>query len=314
MMRTLAVVFVTASFLPAQTNPCLGINDQNTLSAQGTTAFSFAGATSWGYQFVAPNNLTVQAATIFTTNQFLDYSMSLEIWSEDPSTNLPGVRLGGGTCIVARPLGLAWQGANFDADVQLQGGTNYWFVWIEAGGMDLPYEPGGTPLPSTHLVGGSWSMDPPRELKFRLYCNLLDAQNVSPAGDGCASSQGGIGRLFTNHAPTLGNIDFQIEGTGFPPGAATLLLIGIQPGFVSLPIGGTNGCFLHTDVVVTISGTTGTNNLRSLMSSGNVAYLLPVPGVGVAGAYVSTQLVVLDMNSPLSIPAVTSNGLRFVAY
>ena len=306
-MKYLVAALLICPSALAQTPPCFALNDQTTNSAPGITGFGFAGPTTWGYEFIPPTTINVDAAAIFTTNGILDYSMSLEIWSNNTVTALPMSRMAGGTLEIPRHLGIDWLGTNLDQTVTLQGGSPYWLVWIEPGGFDVPHEPNGITVPTARYSGGAWTPQTSQALKMRLFCNLLDGQGVTVIGDGCPGSLGTIGRLQTNDIPRAGNVDFEVEGTNFSPGSACALYIGILPNF-SVPIGGTQGCLLYSEGLASLGNAIGTSDLRSVLASGNVSFDLPIPTTP-QGAAANVQLIALDPGLAPSLPVVTSNGL-----
>ncbi|HEX6813821.1 MAG TPA: hypothetical protein VF384_19525 [Planctomycetota bacterium] len=191
----------------------------------------------------------------------------------------------------------------------------YWLVWRESGGNRLPYEPGGTTATTARFTGGSWVLQATSEApKWRGFCSLLDAANVTAVGLGCASSLGRLPSEFTNHAPAIGNGSFQFEGTGFPAGSVGLVVLGTDPTWVSLPIPVTPGCDLHTDPLVTATIVIGTGNEQAQHTtgaSGHTWFDLPIPAdPSLSGMVIGSQLAVLDVGSTAPLPFVFSNGLR----
>ena len=319
-MRTTPLCALAALLSPvlcAQTPPCLAMNDQSTNVPNIITAYAFSGPTSWGWQITPTTPLIARAAQIYTANTVSKVDMVLEIWSHDPATSLPLARLAGGAWKISTASPLMWQGTNLDAPITLVPPNSYWLVWTEPGGCRVPYETGGTTLPAARRPsGGAWATTAATELKFRIFCNLLDAKNVKPKGPSC-STPAGLGSLYTNQAPTVGNAEFLLDGSGFPSGASAALLLGVQPAFPSVPLPGGNPlCLLHTDIVIIVSGLTGTGNVRQTAgSSGHVFFPLAVPAIpGLAGGYLGAQLAVLDSTSAYSIPFATTNGLQITIY
>lgn len=309
-----SALLALSTYAAAQTAPCLAFNDQNASIGSAITATALSGPTTRAYQFTATCTQALRAARIFTGSPVRDWAISLEIWSHDPTTQLPLARLGGGTCKVRIARGDDWFGANFDHVLQLAANGTYWFVWIEPGSQKLPYEPGGaTLLPNVRRSGASWVADVPHELKLRLYDALLDGTGATAQSDGCTSSAGLLGTAFTNDVPNLGNALFEIEGTGFAPGAPAVLFLGVIPSFGSIPISGTSGCSLHNELLIALNGATFTGTLRSVTPSGNLAYPFPIPNLSfLLGQYAGAFFLVLDAGSAQPLPIVTSNGLGLV--
>jgi hypothetical protein len=318
MRPSLLASFLAASAFPAgaQTSPCLAANDQNTAVNGAITSFAFAGPASLAWQFTPPADFAVQAGQLFTQNTFFAQDMTLEIWS-DSGSNLPLQRLGGGAWKISMTMPRAWQGTNFDAVVPVSQGVPYWLVWTEPGSSLIPVEPGGnTALSARRASGGTWTTRTADAPKFRLFCNLLDAQNVFAHGTPCAGAAG-LGTALTNQAPTVGNADFLVDGTGFPPGQPAVLVLGFDSNWNSIPLpGGPPGCSLHVDPFLLFAGATGTGNVRaSTGSAGHVFFPLPIPAVSqLAGLFFATQVAVLDTSFAVPLPFVTSNGLRLVIY
>ncbi len=300
----------------AQTPPCLASNDQNTANSGAITGFAFAGPTSLAWQFTPAQNVTIEAAQLYTRNQFFAQDMTLEIWS-DNGNSLPLSRLAGGAWKIVRTALADWQGANLDAAVPLGQGIPYWLVWTEPGNSLVPVEPGGSALTSARLPsGGAWTTRAADAPKFRLFCNQLDAFNVAPRGASCQGSLG-LGTAHTNQAPTVGNADFSIDGSGFRAAAPAVLVVGFQPSWVSFPLpGGPLGSFLHVEPFLVTPGVTGSGNVRAASgSNGHAFFSLPIPGVPqLVGLIMDVQVAALDVTLSVPLPLVTSNGLRLVIY
>ena len=300
----------------AQSAPCAALNDQSASVTPGITAFAFAGPTTWGYQYTPTAPVVAQAIAIFTGNTVTPTGMTLEIWSDDPTTQLPMARLAGGTLRYPPSLKAGWLGTNLDRQVVMLPSTPYWIAWTEGGASQVPTEPSGTTLPAASRVGsGAWSSLAPAALKLRIFCSLLDAQGIVPAGPTCGGSS--LATAFANLAPQIGTADFAVEGTGFPSGAAAVLLVGVQPSYPSIPIpGGISGCHLSTDVLLTVAGTTGTGNVRSTSGlARHVAFPLPIPNLSsLIGGYVGFQIAVRDPSSTAAIPILASNALRVTVF
>ncbi|MFY9343516.1 MAG: hypothetical protein WAT39_13550 [Planctomycetota bacterium] len=320
--RSLFPVLAIAGVAAAQTPPCISLNDATTTVGTSTTAFGFSGPGVRAWQFIPSVPLVLQAAEIFTSSLAATTPrgyQTLEIWDSN-LIFLPGTRLAGGTWQNQPNLGLAWQGASFDQVAVLNASQTYWLVWRESGGNRLPYEPGGTLAVAATFSGGTWVLQAAGQaIKWRGYCSLLDDLGVAPVGSGCLSSANRIPAEFTNNAPTIGNADFQLEGTGFPPGSIGLAALGVNPAWISIPIPGTPpGCLLHTDPLVTVTVFVGTGNeqaLHSVGASGHVFLDSPVPAnPGLVGVQIISQFAVLDLPQPVPLPFVLSNGLRVTLY
>lgn len=314
-------VLLLALPLAAQTAPCASANDSNnTFNTGSVTAFGFAGAGNYAYQYTPAVPIVAQAMRIITARPISTASgfMSLEIWSD--ASGLPGARLAGGSWKTDfGPASAVWQGTNFDAPVVMLPATNYWLVWIEPHSSNLPVEPGGaTLLPAAYRAGtGAWATRTPAAFKFRLYCSLLDDINVVVNGTGCPSSTGAQGTLFANQMPTVGNADFRVEGTGFPSASLAVLALGVIQGFPSFPLPGLPaGCQQNTDILRTlVVGITGTGDVRATTRLGHVSSPLPIPAnPALVGLYLATQLAVFDAANTAPIPLVTSNALQLTLY
>jgi len=305
-----------AGVAPSQTAACVSLNDTTTAVSGAITGFGFAGPDSRGWQFTPPQNLTVQSAQIYTGNTFFAQDMRLEIWS-DNGANLPLAPLAGGAWKISTTTPRFWQGTNFDRPVSLGLGLSYWLVWTDPGTSLIPVETGGiTVNTAISVAGGAWQTQTAAAPKFRLFCNLLDAQNVVPFGAPCQSSAG-LGTALTNQPPTVGNADFLIDGTGFPANLAAILIIGFQQGWGSFPIpGGPPGCMLHTNPFALFTGATGSGNVRQRTgSSGHTFFPLPIPNVPtLANLYLGVQVGALDPSIAVAVPLVTSNALQLTVY
>ena len=306
--------------LAAQTPPCISANNTTNSSVGIISAFSFAGPNGHGWQFTPTTSMVLFAAELFTENAFLTNQgyMSVEIWD----TNFifqPGQRLGGGTFAVDASLGHEWHGANFDAPVTLVAGQTYWFVWIEPGFSELPVESGGVTATYVRRSGSSWLTQPTSTApKWRGYCGQLDSAAVTPVGFGCATSVNALPSMMTNHEPTVGNANFQLEASGFLPGSIGLVILGSNPAFVSLPVPGAGSCMLHTDALATLTVTTGTgdqgaNHLPSGPGfAGHCSFPLAIPGnAALSGMVIGSQFAMLDPAIGTPLPLVFTNGLQF---
>ncbi|MEZ5965632.1 MAG: hypothetical protein R3F56_17490 [Planctomycetota bacterium] len=302
--------------LAAQTPPCLSLNDGTNAVSGNVTGYGFAGPDSRAWQFSPPQNLTVESAQIYTGNTFFSQDMRLEIWS-DNGANLPLAALGGGAWKISTSTPRGWQGTNFDRPVALGQSLLYWLVWTEPGTSLLPIEPGGVSTPTAlSIAGGVWQTQGAQAPKFRLFCNLLDAQSVTPNGAPCPNAAG-LGTALTNQAPTIGNADFLVDGTGFPANVPAVMIVGFTPGWISIPVpGGPPGCQLHTDPFLLFAGATGNGNVRqSTGSSGHSFFPLPIPNVAALnGLFVSVQMAAVDVSFSVPVPLVTSNALQLLLY
>lgn len=320
MIRILPAVLCLATVAVAQTPACFSLNDTNTIVSGGITSYGFAGPNTGAYRITPTNSSVAFSAQLYTGNTtFAPGFMTLEIWDENPATNLPGTRLGGGTWQIAPGLGIAWQGANLDQVVPLNQGTNYWLVWIEPGFSTPPTEPGGlSQVPYATRSGTNWILQGNQPaVKTRLFCSYQDGSGVTTYGSACASATGRYGTAFTNETPANGNAAFKIEGSGFAAGTLAVLVVGWDPLFVSQPIGGLPlGCDQHTDVLTTTIGLTGTGNVRASLTvgaSGHVTFGFPIPSdPGLVSLFFGTQIAGYDTGNAAPIPFVTSNALRFV--
>ena len=319
MLRALPCGLVlTAGTLLAQTPPCFSANDSN-LNVPGLIyGYSSANVGKHGWQVSPATPVVAQGLQVVTGNNYsasIGAFMSLEIW--DDVGGLPNARLAGGTWRLQAAT--SWQGANLDQPVVLLPGTPYWIVFVEPGWSVPPYEPGAAAtFPTVNLSGSSWVPGTASGLKFRLFCGPLDGPGVVAFGQPCADSTGAFGTAFTNQTPSVGNTTFAVEGTGLLPGTAVLEVIGVTQGFPSVPIPGTNACFLSTDWLLSIGATTGTGTVRSGCSgcasaeaSGHVTFTIPIAASpALAGFYFAPQLVSLDYLSALPLPFVSSNALQ----
>jgi hypothetical protein len=305
------------SALTAQSVPCFAANDQNSNVSNLIYSYSNAAPNTNAWQITPTSLLVAQSLRIYTRNTYASQVgafMTLELWDEDPlSPGLPFTRLAGGTWQFNSVM--SWQGTNLDLPVVLQPNTNYWVVLTEPGWSTPPTEPGGAAKPAARQVAGAWLPAGASALKVRIYCSLLDDQNVVPFGGTCAGASGSMPFLFTNQPPTLGNVDFRLEGTGLPAGALVFFVMGLQPGYPSVPIAGTPNCFLSTDTVATLVGTSGTGNVRAAAAFGHVTFPFALPtGAAWQGLYFSAQLAAIDGASTAALPLVTTNALQVTLY
>lgn len=305
-------IAIAISSLASQTNPCESLNDGTNAVNPSITGIPFSGTNAYAYEITAQQTHTVQSIRILTENTFRPRFMALEIHDRDPATGFPSARLGRGICNLEAGRGLAWQGVNFDKPVALSQGTLYMLVWREPGGSQPPHDPTGTMVPRLFLGNNGWRASGSAAVKYRLYCSLLDSANLIPAGNSCTSSQGTEGTLFSNEEPLVGNLAFGLEGSGFDPGAAAVLLLGVNPSFNSVPLTGfPAGCMLHTDVVVSVTAAIGTGAVGGTSSpAGHVLFPLGLPNnAALSGAIFRGQLGAVDAGATAVIPVVMSNGM-----
>lgn len=318
MNRNLYALALSLGLLPqlaAQSAPCLAYNDVGTQiysAIYGGYSYPTAGRVMW---FVTPATTTVvQSLTMLLRNQYPTQRgeyLKLEIWTDDPANpGFPGTRLGGGSWKSSTQL--VWQGTNLDQPVTMAAGTGYWVMLTEPGWTSVPADPSGTTLfPAKRFYNGTWNQDNNQALRVRFYCGLLDQQGAVPFGPPCASSVGSLGTVFTNEVPLIGNADFRVEGTGFPPGTICFTVLGVIPVFPSVAIPGTPNCFQNTDSFTSLVSTIGVGNVRQATTDGHTYTPFPVPGnVSLTGLYFAAQMAALDPGSTAPLPVVTSNALR----
>jgi hypothetical protein len=267
----------------------------------------------YGWQFTSPTTIVLQSARIFTGNNYasqVGLYMGLELWSNDPVTNLPLARLGGGYWQHHAPV--SWQGTNFDAVVPVIASTPYWIVFVDPAWSTVPTQPGGTTMPNARFTFIVWTAVGSSALKIRLYCGLLDDQHVTAVGTPCPNSAG-LGTVFTNEDAVLGNAAFALDGSGWPAGTVALLALGLNWSFPVIPLpGGAPGCMIYTDIVATTSTFTGTGNVRAPNVSGHARFALAIPAnPALTGMTVAGQIAGLDPTSTAAVPLATSNAVRF---
>ncbi len=309
--------FLLASTTIAQTQPCASGNDSNSTASTSITAFGFAGENRNAWSYTPTSSVVARGLRIFTKGGgAAGPFMSIEIWDNDATTMLPKSRLAGGSWHAPMQAVNEWQGANLDKVVVLSANTTYWFVWVDPGFSAVPEEPNGIlQMPRARRSGTTWvSVATPGALKFRLYCLQLDEVGVGVRGSACGDSKGSLGTAFTNQSALLGNSNYRIEGSGFPSGAAALLILGADKNFMSVPFGAVApGCSLNTDIVVLLTAASGTGNTRSSTAVGiasHVFFPFPIPTTpSLRGAYIGAQIAVLDTASSNALPFVFSNGL-----
>jgi hypothetical protein len=311
-LRHIAAPFAITALLSAQTQPCFAMNDVSTAVSNAIYARG-AAPNVYGWQFSSPTPLVLQSARIFTGNNYasqVGLYMRLELWSDDPNTNLPLARLAGGAW--QHHVAISWQGTNFDAPVVVLPNTNFWIVFVDPAWSTVPTQPGGATMPQARFLNNVWTAVGTTALKIRLYCGLLDDQIAAPVGAPCASSAG-LGTLFTNENAVIGNAAFALDGSGFPGNTLALLALGMIPTWPSIPLpGGPPGCMIHTDIASVVSAFTGTGDVRAPTTLGHIRFGLPIPANAVlAGLVVTGQIAALDPASTAAVPLVSTNALRF---
>ena len=323
--RPTLAVFLFASLAAAQTPPCLAENDQNPVSNGIVSSGNNIHLTA---AMITPaTTQVVEGIRIYTSNDFGNAQglyQTLELWSGDATSMAPQARLAGGSWhalpSLVPPFVFRWQGCTLDNPVLLQAGQNYWIVRTEPGWCGVPNNAGGVQLPMRSKVAtaASWgplTTGPFTAFTYRLYCSPLDDQGVVPFGSACASSGNSLAAAFTNHEPTVGNVDFSVECTGLPPGVPAINVLGVQSGYPSVPLPGTNSCFANTDVAVTLGGVVGTGTVRAATVSGHVRFAIPIPAnAALQGFFFASQVVAIDPGAAGSLPIVTSNALRITVY
>ncbi|MCB9880523.1 MAG: hypothetical protein H6832_14175 [Planctomycetes bacterium] len=322
MMRSLSLSLVAAVLLGvgvtnAQTTPCASLNDSNTNVANFISSRNLSRPNSWGWRYVPAATQIARGLRIFTNNSFTTGFMQLEIWDEDTTTMMPGKRIATGTFYAPKSATADWVGTNFDKQVLMQNGKSYWFVWVEIGWATFPTEPGGTSMPAAAVWNGTaWQTATTDQLKFRLYCSMIDTKGAAAFGTPCAGASGSIGTAFTNLTPNIGNADYRIEGTGLPSGAPTAIILGAIANFPSVPFGGVApGCSLNTDIVVTIGAATGMGDVRASAAAGHLFLPLGIPNnPSLVGAYIGVQFATFDAQSANALKYVFTNAVRTTVY
>jgi len=312
----LLAVLATIASLAAQTAPCLSFNDSNNNSNGSVTGFGFGGPNTRARQVTPVAPVTIESVRLFTANTLLATAfMNVEIWSD--VSNLPGVRLAGGTWKIDQSLPRHWQGANLDAPVALGGGQKFWVVWMDPGFSEFPIETGALTLPvaTRSSPTAAWVVAAtPSALKVRFYCNRLDDIGIGNNGGSCLGTNGVFPAAFTNHEPTVGNALFSIEGTGFLSGTACFMILGVQPAWPSIPLPVLPaGCQQNADLFDSYFGFAGTGNTRGPTANGHVRYLLSIPNdPGLVGGFIGCQVAGFDTATGAAIPLVTTNAVTVV--
>ncbi len=319
MRLTALAAFFLLSSLAAQTPPTFAINDTNTTLGTTISSFGFSAADNGRAWQITPTTTTVvQSAQFFTRNSLLTGSrfMRIEIWSDN--SGLPGTRLGGGTwrIVNARPAG--WQGANLDTPVVLIANTPAWVVWREPGSSVLPLEPGGSTVLSAIASGANWTAGAQQAPKIRLFANLLDSAHSHPFGLGCPLSSGTQPTVFTNEDPAVGNAGFFFETSGSPAGVPVILALGVDPAAVPFPLGAIGfpiGCWLNTDVILTVTLTSGTGNTKGPTCSGYDSFALALPNnPALVGQFIAAQSLPLDLGLAAALPFAASHAHHVVMF
>jgi hypothetical protein len=316
--RSLASVLLFATAIAAQTPPCDSTNDANNLVSGNVTAYSFAGPNTNAWQYTPASAQVAQSMQLYLGNTALARFLKLEIWSNNPVTNLPQSRITGGTWKISFALGNAWQGTDFDTLAVLNGGTPYWIVLVDPGFTTVPEEPGGaTLMPRAMLTGANWgAVAGQGALKMRLFCTQLDSANVAVTGSPCTLASGRWGTLFTNQAPAVGNANFYLESSGFNSSSLTILVLGINPAFAATPIPGLAiGCMQSTDAFALATATTGAGNVGSTAAANYVSFALAIPNnPALAGFYLGAQTAGYDAALSTPIQFAVSNGLGITLF
>ena len=317
--KLLLAGLIICSAINAQTKPCFSMNDANNNASRLFTVKSSKGPNMFAVKWTAPSLLIVQGMRIFTASRFRANFHSLEIWSDDSLLKHPKARLGGGTYFLPKGTPGGWYGTNFDQAQVLQKGKTYWFVWIEGGWSGIPHDNKSTnTLPLMTKIGsvGNWRGTSPWGFKCRLYCSKLDQKFMISVGKSCSGSTKMVPTAFSNTAPTLGNGNFRIEGTGVPSGAAAWLFLGRNKNFKPISLSPfAPRCWLNTDVFFLFLGKTGTGNQQASPQVGaahHIVFPLGLPNdTRLKGVFVGAQIAVHDMKSTSSLPLVFTNGLQF---
>ena len=303
--------------MAAQSAPCLHDND-----ATNSATSAFFGMTSspgvWGWQITPGALTTAESIRIWTSHNYTSMTgefAELEIW--DDLSSQPGQRLCGGVWRLR--IAAQWQGCNFDSPVTLLANQPYWIVLTEPGWTNLPVQSNANSMPMMRLANATtntWQPTlAPAALKYRIYCNKLDDQGVVPFGAACPSSSGGLGTVFVNSQPTVGNSSFKFEGSGFLPGSVAFGVFGTSAVWPSIPLPGAPGCFINTNIDVTIGFMTGVGDVRAASPDGHGEVPLAIPSASsLIGYFLSCQIATLDLGIGSSLPLVTSNALQVTIY
>ena len=316
-LRFAVVSVCFSAVLAAQTAPCLHQND-----ATNSATSAFFGMTTnpglWGWQITPGAVTTAESIRIWTSHNYTSQTgefAELEIW--DNVNAQPGQRLCGGVWRLRTAA--QWQGCNFDSPVTLLPTQSYWIVFTEPGWTNLPVQSNGVSMPMMRLANATtntWQPTfAPEALKYRIFCNKLDDQSVAPFGAACPSSSGGLGTVFVNSPPTVGNSSFKFEGSGFIPGSVAFGVLGTSSVWPSIPLPGAPSCFINTNIDVTLGIVTGVGNVRSASPDGHAEVSVAIPSNPVLiGYFLSCQIAAFDLGIGTSLPLITSNALRVTIY
>ncbi len=311
----LGTAMLLASVTPAQTGSCVSGFALTKRVSAGIFACQLGKPLQFAYRSTVPRLVVVSAMQVCTAYSRSTSTMALEIYDHDATNNRPGRSLAKGAWQIAGGAPIAFQGCNLDKAVALIPGTIYWFVWTAPCGATPPHRgtstTTGRPL-MTRSPSGTWRRHSSLpNLKYRLFCNLLDQKGIATVGGGCGP---GVASFFTNQVPEVGNSYFKLEGTNLPASAQALLYVGVQKNWTSISLAGHGapGCFLHTDLIISISGKSGTANPATAASArGHLAYAAPIPNsAALKGAYVRCQIAAADASSTNPLQAVFTNGLQ----
>ncbi|PIE22622.1 MAG: hypothetical protein CSA62_11655 [Planctomycetota bacterium] len=311
-LTSIAVALTCTVSLLAQNKPCASLNDNNSNVSTAITQRSFTGPNTWAWRYVSPKPQAALGLRIFTKNRYFSGFMTLEIWSENSSSQLPGKMLQSGTWRFERENIAKWQGARFSGSVLLRPKQAYWFVWREPGFSTMPTEPSGVTMTKAVVrSGSSWRPARSTALKWRLFCSPLNTVGTQAYGSSCAGSNKRFPALFNNEAPKLGNASFRLEASGLPSGAAVIWILGAQPLFKSILLPGTARCWLNTDIAVLIPGIAGTGNVQARSAAGHCYLPLPIRNSPpLRGLYLGAQVTAIDKGMTTSLPMVFTNGMR----
>ncbi len=306
-MKQILLVALLACPATAQTSPCLAFNDSSTNTPTGTLTPAPAKLTA--FSIATPTALTVRSVRIFTGNA-AGKSMKLELRTGGAK---PGALLASGTWTSTKSP--SWQGCNFDRPVSLAANTPVWLVWHDPGTSTIPTATTGT---SHTTLGGisflgtiAWLSLPNHVLMMQLFCSPLDDKGIVPFGAACVGSAGTSTTVFTNMAPTLGNMAFGVDASGLVPLSNTGILFGTVPSVPGTPIGilGTDPSCLRFTLADLASLSMKANG------HGGLHVPLPIPlNPNLKGVYVDCQLVTIDPGSTYPVPLVTSNRLGITIF
>jgi len=311
-----AIFFAGAS--SAQTAPCLADNDATSVATAAFFGILNGAPGVHGWQITPQTATTAVSMRVYIGNNYMSMTgnfAKLEIF--DDVAGLPGQSLAGGTFRL-QP-GFSWLGCNFDAPVAMQSGTSYWIVLTEPGWTNAPIQSTGGnnyPMYRYNAVTNAWSpYTVPEALKYRIYCSPLERQGVTSFGAACPNSSGSLGTAFTNAAPTVGNDNFQVEGSGFTPGTFVAGIIGVNSAWPSIPLPGAPGCSVSSSGDVLLSLQSGVGDVRAAQPDGHVELPVPIPANGaLTGFFFAVQFAAFDFGVGTTLPFVSSNALKITVY